>query len=211
METFTDQAVYRIRRVHKIGEKPKKYQCTFEVIDEGSQQVMAICDLIGKAVFSTLTIIDGDHQTWKMNPDRRIMPSRWIVTDPRRNIAMQFDQKILGKLMNPVYKAAFSLLDGSGREVYRLVDPRTSIPDRIFGARAGEWALMREDRPVAKLGRLPRETNKPEGKGLFEKIKQALVTSDHAVISAGRDHVLPAPVALGMFMLFKELEDTSSG
>lgn len=34
---------------------------------------------------------------------------------------------------------------------------------------------------------------------------------DDAIISGGTEHVLPAPVVLGMIMLFKGLTDTSSG
>ncbi|MEN8131606.1 MAG: hypothetical protein ABFS45_15720 [Pseudomonadota bacterium] len=207
---MTNQAIFRIRKSHKKGEKPKKYQCTYEIVDEGTQQVMAICDLIGTASFSTLTIIDNDRQSWIMSPNRRIMPSRWAVADPGQNVAVQFDQKILGKLINPIYKVAFALLDDRETEKYRLVDPRTSIPDRIFGVSPGEWVILDDDRPVAKLGKLPRQTDQPEGKGLFGRLKKAVTGSDDAVVSAGSNHLLPAPVALGMFMLFKELTDTSA-
>lgn len=68
-----------------------------------------------------------------MRPNRKIMPSRWIVTDPDRNIAMQFDQKILGKLTNPIYKCALAFLNGdrpnpgasaaAGRLPIRPADP----------------------------------------------------------------------------------------
>lgn len=47
------------------------------------------------------------------------------------------------------------LLDDNGKEAGRLVDPRTSIPDRILGIGLGEWAIIVNDKPVAKLASLP--------------------------------------------------------
>jgi len=209
MAVSSDHAAYRVRRFNKKGDRPKKYRCTFEVTDERTRQVMAVCDLAGQAVFSTLAIIDHDSQTWQMKPNRRIMPSRWTVTDPGQTIAMQFDQKILGKLVNPLYKTVLALQDGAGKEVYRLVDTRTSIPDRVLGAGPDDWAIMSGDQPVATLGWLPRQTE--PAKGFFGMLKKKLAMSDRGIISAGRDHVLPAAVALGMLMLFNELTDTSGG
>jgi hypothetical protein len=92
MSVSTDQAVYRVRRFYRKGDVPKKYACTFEMIDDNSLQMMASCDLIGKAVFTTLMIMDHQQNTWQMKPNRKIMPSRWVVMDPKQNIAVQFDQ-----------------------------------------------------------------------------------------------------------------------
>jgi hypothetical protein len=208
MSSAINQAVYRVRRFYHKDDKPKKYQCTYEIIDEPTQQVLAICDLIGKAVFSTLTIFDRNDLSWQIKPNRRIMPSRWVVTDPKQHVAMQFDQKILGKMANPIYKVVLAMLDENEEEIYRLVDPRSNIPDRIFGVNPGEWTIMHSDKPVAKLGWLKKQKDQPTG--LFGRLRNLLTTSDRAIISAGSDHILPAPVALGMFMLFKELTDRSA-
>jgi hypothetical protein len=209
MYNSTDHAVYRIRRVYRNGDVPKKYNGTFEIIDDRAQQVMAVCDLIGKAVFSTLVIIDQDQKTWQMKPNRKIMPSRWIVTDPSQNMAMQFNQKIMGKMINPLYKTALTLEDPEGKEIHRLVDPRTSIPDRILGVGPNEWAIMRGEKPVAKLVWLKKQ--KKQAKGLFGKLRNFMTGSDRGIVSAGSAHALPAPVALGMILLFEELTDTSGG
>ena len=209
MSISTDQAVYRVRRFYRKGDVPKKYQCTFEMIDDNTQQVMAVCDLIGKAVFATLVIIDHQQKNWQMKPNRKIMPSRWFVTDPSQSIAMQFDQKIMGKMINPLYKIALTLKDTEGKEIYRLVDPRTNIPDRILGVGPNDWAIISGDKPVAKLVRLPKQTE--PAKGIFSKLKKMLVSTDRGIVSAGNAHALPAPVALGMLMLFEELTDTSGG
>jgi len=188
---------------------PKKYRHTFELTDDRTQQVLAACDLVGRAVFSTLTITDEDEREWQMRPNRKVMPSRWVVTDPDGRIAMQFDQKMLGKMVNPFYRVALALLDREGEEVYRLVDQRTSTPDRIFGLPPREWALLAGDKPAAKLARLRKQKEKPTG--AFGKLRSFLAGSDQGIISAGPDHVLAAPVALGMLMIFEELTDVSSG
>jgi len=205
----TEQPVYRIRRFYRKGDRPKKYAGTFEITDDRTGQVLAHCDLIGKAVFATLEIVDHRQEIWQMRPDRKIMPSRWIVSDPRQHVAMQFDQKIAGKVLNPLYRVVFALQDDKRQEAYRLADPPTGILDRIFGITPGEWALMHGDSAVAKLTRLPKRI-RPAG-GLFGKLKNMLAGSDRGIISAGHDHVLTAPIALVMVMLFEELTDVSGG
>lgn len=209
MSKSEGQAAYRLHRFSRKGDLPKKYKCTVELIDDESKQVLAVCDVVGKAAFSPLTIIDHRQQAWQMRPNRKIMPSRWIVTDPGQKIAMQFDQKILGKMVNPLYRVLLSLEDGEGKEIYRLVDPRTSIPDRILGAGPNDWVLMDGDMPVARLARLPRQSE--PAKTIFGRLKSFLASSDDGLVSAGGDHVLPAPVALAMLLLFKELTDASTG
>lgn len=209
MSTSNDQAVYRIRRFRREGDVPKKYEGTYEVIDDQSQQVMAVCDLVGRAVFAHVMFKDHQQQTWQMRPNRKIMPSRWTVTGPRQDVAMQFNQKIFGKMVNPLYKTALVLENGEGKEVYRLVDPRTNIPDRILGSGPDDWLVMNGDKPVAKLTRLPRPTE--SAKGIFGRLKRLLTGSDTGIVSAGNSHLLAAPVALAMFLLFDELTDSSAG
>ena len=209
MNISPNQAVYRIRRFYEKGDKPKKYRGSYAVADEGTGQVMARGDLVGQAAFATHTFLDQDQQAWQMKPNRKIMPSRWILTDPEGKVALQFDQKILGKMINPLYRIVLAVLDREGREIYRLVDPRTNIPDRLLGVNIGEWTIMEGDRPVAKLACLPREQAPP--KGMFKAIKKFFTSSDRAVICAGNRHVLPAPAVLGMLWLFDQLTDVSGG
>jgi hypothetical protein len=209
MTISREQAVYRVRRTYRKGDVPKGYTSTLEIIDDNSRQVMAVCDLTGKAAFTALTITDHRQKTWQMRPNRKIMPSRWLVTDSGQNIVMQFDQKILGKMVNPLYRTVLSLNDGEGKEVYRLIDPRSSIPDRIMGGGPDDWAIISGEKTVARLVRLPRRTE--PAKGIFGRLKNMLSGSDRGIISAGSDHALPAVVALGMLMLVNELTDTSGG
>jgi hypothetical protein len=205
--TFTEHAVYRVRKLHRRDAKPKGYQHTLELLDERTGQIMATCDVVGRFAFATHDVTDDLGRTWRMQPNRKIMPSRWIVTDPEQAVAMQFDQKIAGKLINPLYKCAMAFLDADGKELYRLVDPRTNVPDRIFGTGPDDWVIVDGDRLAAKLVRLPREQAGAGGlRGILRKLAE---TSDQGIVSVGADHLFPAPVALSMMIIFAVLTDSS--
>jgi hypothetical protein len=207
MEKPAEQAVYRVRKVHRRDAMQKGYRHTLEMVDDHTGHVAATCNVVGRPAFATLEIIDEQGRTWRMQPNRKLMPSRWIVTDPHQRVAMQFDQKIVGKLANPLYKCALALLDGEGREVYRLLDPRTNVPDRIFGTGPREWIIADGDRLAAKLVRLPRKEKKAGGlRGVLRKLAS---TSEPGIVSVGAAHLLPAPVALGMVIIFAVVTDPS--
>lgn len=207
MSESGDRAVYRVHRVHRKGDVPRKYQHSLELTDEHTREVMATCDLIGKAMSSTLAIMDRDQRIWEMKPSSKVTPSCWAVTDPDQRIAMQLDQMAVARLANPLYRVALALLDAEGSELYRLVDPRTDMPDKALGLGPSEWALLKDERPVGKLVRLPRQPDRAAG--FLGKMRRHLAGSDQGIVSAGSDHVLAAPVALGMLMIFNELTDPS--
>jgi len=207
MEAPVDSAVYRVRTLYRRDAMPKGYRHTLELVDDRTQQVMAACDVVGRPAFATLRIVDERARAWRMQPNRKVMPSRWIVTDPGESIAMQFDQKILGKLTNPLYKCALAFLDGDGEELYRLIDPRTNIPDQIFGTGPDDWVIVDGDRLAAKLVRLRREETKAGG--LSGVLRKLVSTSDPGIVSIGADHLFPAPVALSMMIIFTVVTDPS--
>jgi len=208
MSSDKDQTAMRIRRFYRKGGNVKKYGGSYELLDERTQEVLAACDLIGRAVFAQTAITDDKGRTWTMAPNRKIMPSRWLVSDPSGNVEAIFDQKIVGKLLNPLYKTALAICDSQGRETFRVVDPRKNIGDIIFGAGPGQWAVVAGDQPVAKLGRLQRDSQ--PAKGFFGKLRRFFTGSDQAIISAGSRHILAPAVALGMILIFNELTDGSA-
>lgn len=203
-----EQPTFRLRKTYRKGDTPKKYQGTFEMVDDGTQEVQASCDLIGKAVFAHLDIIDAAGRTWKMRPNRKLMPSRWIVTDPAQGVVLQIDQKILGKMINPLYKVAFTVLDAAEKELFRVVDPRSSVPDRIFGLGPSEWAVFRDERLMGKVVQLPNTREKATG--LLGKLRDMFTGWDRGLVSMGPEHFLLAPEALAVMLIFEELTDTSA-
>ncbi len=144
-----------------------------------------------------------------MKPARKIKASRWIVTDPQKRIAAQFEQKTVGKFISPVYKAVLVVLDWDERVRYRLVDTKTDISDGLLEVKAGEYAIMDRDRPAAKLTWLPRE--KVGAKGFVGTLKKLMTPSDRAIVSAGADHFLDAPSALAMYLIFSDLTGIPGG
>ena len=201
------QAVYRVRKSTRRGELPKGYRDTLDVVDERTQTVQACCDLVGRAVFGTHDIRDGEGRIWRMTANRKLAPSRWIVRDPEQRIAMQFDQKTLAKLTNPLCRVSLVVLDSANRELYRLIDPRKGVADLILGVGPGEWALMAGERPVGAMVWLPRTGTSPTR--LLARLRHLLTSTDQGIVSTGAEHVLPAPVALGMVMIHAELLATS--
>lgn len=202
------QAAYRIHKLFLREGKPKGYRYSLDLLDEPSQLVLASCDVTGPPANSTLVITDEQGRSWTMAPNRKLMPTRWSVTDPAERIAMQFDLKLMGKLVNPVQRVALALLDGEGKEVHRVIDPRTSIPDRLLGTGPNDWILTEGDRPVARLARLPRRPRQP---GIIGFLKGLLIPSDPGIVSLGPSHALSPPVALGMMIVFNEVTNVSGG
>ena len=203
-----NRPTYRQRRSWKKEDVPKKYGGTYELFDEATGRVAACCDRIGKVMFKGLEIYDADAKQWQLRANRRIMPTRWTLYDPSEKVVLQFDQKVLGKLTNPLYRVALTVLDAEGRERYRLVDPRKNIPDRIMSVHVGDWPLLEKEQPVAKITKLARESEK-QTKGLIGKLKKFFQLSDRGFVSAGDAHLLPAPAVLALMLLFDEVTDTS--
>jgi len=157
--------------------------------------------------FGTHDIFDHDGQVWRLAANRTVAPSRWLLTDPTQRLVLQFDQQALRKLINPFRRTGLVLRDASDNELFRLVDPRTGLLDRIFGSGVNDWVLMEKDRPAAMLVRLPKEQSKP--KGLLDRLSRLLPSWDDGLASAGPTHVLRAPAALVLLMLVRELTDSS--
>jgi hypothetical protein len=207
MNMSESQAIYRVRTFSRKGSVPSNYQGTYEIIDEQSQQIMAYCDVSGHATFSIVSIIDEDNKTWTMKPNRKIMPTRWILTDPNKSLVMQFDRNFSQKLKNPIYRVILTLLDNHGKEVYQIVDPRKEFIDRVLGAAPDDWVIMKDDEPVARITRLVR--HEEQAATLMQKFRAFFAPADKGVVSLKGIHLLSAPVALCMQLILHELTASS--
>lgn len=207
MSAVAEHALYRLRRARRDGLPPKHYRGTWVLSDDRTKQVLATCELFGVVTFREHEIVDGDQQVWRLKANRAIMPSRWLLIDPAQRLILQFDQQIMRKLLNPWRRTGLVLLDASGKELFRLVDPRTGVLDRILGLGIDDWILMERDRPAAKLVRLSVDKEKP--RGLLDRLNKLLVGSDQGIASAVPVHVLSAPAALALLMLVNELTNPS--
>jgi hypothetical protein len=207
MSASPEHALYRIRRARRSA-PTESYRGRWEICDDATKQVLAVCDPLRVVTFGTHDIIDRDQQVWRLEANRGLLPSRWLLTDPKQRLVLQFDQQVARKLLNPWRATGLLLLDGDGKELFRLADARTGLLSRIFGPGIDEWVVMQGDAPVAKLVRLPREQQEP--KGLVGHLGKLLSRADQGIASAGSTHVLGAPAALALLMLVNELTDSSA-
>ncbi len=205
---MTDKAAFRINDRYDSEDKTKGYERTYELFDEQLQQVAACCDLMGNAALRKQEIITENGERWQLQPNRKIMPSLWMLNDSSGQTRWQFRQKAWGKLVNPFHKTLMTVLDGDDCELMQLVDLHGTKPAVIVGLEWGKYALVKGDQPLATLTSLPRE-NPPQAKGLMGAIRRFLNSSDTALISTGSKHPLPAPAALAIYLLYKEFTDVS--
>jgi hypothetical protein len=208
MSASPEHALYRLRRTRREGPPVKRYRGTWVLSDDRTKQLLATCDLMGVVTFRTHEIIDGDGQVWRLSANRVVMPSRWLLTDAAQRLVLQFHQQILRKLLNPWRRTGLALLDAAGNELFRLVDPRTGVLDRIFGPGTDDWVVMERDKPAARLVRLPTEQEAP--KSVLGRLGKLLAQSDQGIASVGPTHALSAPAALALLMLVHELTDSSA-
>jgi hypothetical protein len=204
-----DQAVLRLRRFSRPGHRAKGYRHSLEGSDEASGEVLAGCDLAGRATLAPFEVTAGGEGTWRVSPSRRVMPTRWVVSDPGGRTRAHLDQKLLGKLVNPLYRVALAVLDERGEESFRIVDPRKSAADRTFGLGPREWAILAGVDLVAGVVRLPGRA--PARRGLLGRLAAVLESSDAGIVTLGSEHVLAAPGAIARLLLLEELTDAPVG
>lgn len=123
---------------------------------------------------------------------------------------MRFDQMILLHFLNPFHQGRLRLRDQYKKERFRLINPE-GIFHRIFSSGPLEWHLLQDKQVVARLGSLAAKKPDSEHKGFFAKLKNFLTFPDQGIASAGNDHILPAPVALALVLLFNETDGASIG
>jgi hypothetical protein len=200
-------AVYRIRKFQVAGTPPPKYRC-LEISDEPAQRVLASCHLTGRATLDGLTIVDDAGGTWQLTPNRKVMPTRWVLADDAGRTCLQLDAQLAGKLLKPLSRTSLAVLDANGGEMYRLIDPRTAVADRILGAGPGDWVFVSGAHLAARLVTLPGRGEPPAG--WLRKLASIFEGSDRGLISQGPEHVLPAPAALAIVAIHEELTESTS-
>ena len=206
----TDKTAYRIRRRSDPRGKPAKYRATYTLVDEQAQKTVVQAYQIGRAVFGRMTLVEPRGRQWTLQPNRKVLPTRWLLSDEQERLAFQFDQKVLGKLVNPLFKTVLAILDAQDRELMQLVNLHSKKAAFVLGLEHGKYALVRDQSALAELATLPRE--KPAArKGLLGSFKRFMASSDRALISVSDRHPLPPPAALAMYLLYEEITDTSGG
>lgn len=152
----------------------------------------------------------GGPRSWRLEPNLRFAPTRWTLHDPDGRVIVSFEAQALARAAHPLGHAALSVYDAEEKELYRLIDPRSGVAERVFGIGPDAWALVDGPNLVASLDVLPTQaSSEPSRPTLLNKLGALLARPDRGLLSVGDGHGLPAPAVLCMVMLLDELPDTS--
>ena len=200
--------VYRASRNRAGGTHAgRDHRYTLELIDEARGTALAHCNVRGTPIHKAQSIQVAGSGEWTVRPNRRIMPSHWILADPRDREVLLLDQRIFGKLTGPLTRIGMTIKDPQGRALYRVVEPEASLGDRLLGPDPDAWTVENDDGPVALIATLP----KPDipAKGWRGKLQRFIRGSDMGLISLGDAHLLGVAETLAILLIFRELRDIS--
>ena len=187
----------RLRKVNEYKDKPKKYKHTYCVAEEGTEDVLYSCDVISHVASREVVFLDANRAPcFSMQPNRRIMPTYWLVTDA--------SGREIGQIKQHVFTGGqWSGLGPSGEELFRIVNPE-SFKDKmgktLLGGVTTKYDFVRGDNLLATTEQEPRK--KPT-KGGVRGLLQALITPSDWVIRLSEEAahmdlrlVIPAMVLL---------------
>lgn len=208
MTGFEHRSVYRASKNRAGGPRASRdHRYTLELVDEARGAVVAHCSVRGTPIHKPQCIqVDGSGE-WTVRPNRRIMPSHWILADPHGREVLLLDQRIFGKLTGPLTRIGMTIKNPQGRALYRVVEPDASIGDRLLGPDPGAWTVENDDGPVALIATLP----KPDihAKGWRGKLQRFIRGSDMGLVSLGDAHRFGEAETLAILLIFRELRDIS--
>jgi len=181
---------------------------TLDLIDEAKGITVAHCSVRGTPIHKPQSIqVDGAGD-WAVRPNRRIMPSYWIVSDPLGRQRLLLDQRIFGKLSGPLTRIGMAIKDPKGAVLYRVVEPDASLGDRLLGPGPDVWTVENDAGPVALIVTLPKPGS--PAKGWRGKLQRFIQGSDMGLVSLGDAHRFGVAEALAILLIFRELRDISN-
>lgn len=200
--------IYRASKNRSGGpHAARDHRYTLELVDEVEGTTVAHCSVHGTPIHRPQTIQVAGSGEWTVRPNRRIMPSHWILGNPHGRETMLLDQRIFGKLAGPLTRVGMTIKDPQGAMLYRVVEPDASLGDRLLGPAPDAWTIENDDGPVALIATLP----KPDvpAKGWRGKLQRFIRGSDMGLVSLGDAHRFGVAEALAILLIFRELRDIS--
>lgn len=187
----------------------KDYKRSYEARNDATGQLLAQCDSYEKSVSSICEIIDHHGNQWEMQPNRKVMPTRWLFKAPDGVKVFEIRlPNFLWMMINPLARTYLHLKDIRAQRSYRFIDLESSFGDRIFRSPVMAWSIMEKGRVVAKITRLTREEEAPATKGFFAKLKQFFKGSDWALLTPGSEPLFDAPIFIGLMLIYEEVSNT---
>lgn len=185
---------------------PKGYRATFSVLDEAGVEV-ARAVVCANPVFAPLQSTDAAGATWRLAPNRRVMPAHWTLARPDGSVAMVYDHHPWRKLFNPFDRCGLELRDAAGQVRYRVVDPQ-SLPDRIMSLGPRRWPIMQGEAVVAEIDSVSRD--KGDARGPLRWLRKAFTRRDATVVSHDGAPLLSGPETLCLLLLWRDLSAPDS-
>jgi hypothetical protein len=204
---FCNQSILRARKTSAAHSLPKDYRYTLELVDEATQELLARCMVIGTPMHKPQVIELTGDRAWSVRPNRKIMPSHWILADPDGSDVLLLDQRIFGKLSSPLTRVGMDIKDPSGTVLYRVVEPEASLAERLLGPDPDAWAVDSDRGTEAFLASMPKSGNSP--KGWRGKLQRFIQGTDFGLLSLGEKHLFAPAEALTILLIFRELRDIS--
>lgn len=166
---------------------------------------MAQCEVCGQLLHSHQLIVTDNGQRWNLRPNRKIMPSNWTLSDPQDRPVLVLDQRIFGKLSSPLTRVGMIIKAPQGAVLYRVMEPKASLPERFFGPDPDAWTVENDEGPVALIASLPKPGQ--PAKGWRGKLQRFIQGVDVGLVSLGDSHRFASAESLAILMIFRELRD----
>jgi hypothetical protein len=206
MNPGAERTTYRARKSRSRDRSPpKKYRYTLELVDETRGTVLWRCAVLGTPLHQPQTLEVAGGEAWIVRPNRKIMPSHWLLADPGGSDVLRLDQRIFGKLTGPLTRVGMTIHDLRDGAIHRVVEPDARLAERLLGPDPKAWTVENNDGPVALIASLP----KPEQPvtGWRGRIQRFLRGADMGLISLGERHRFGSAESLAILMIFRELRD----
>jgi len=201
--------VYRARKNRAGGSRAARdHRYTLDLVDEAQGTTVAHCFIRGTPIHKAQSIEVAGGGEWSVRPNRRVMPSHWIVADPHGRETLLLDQRIFGKLTGPLTRIGMAIKDPQGAVLYRVVEPKASLGDRLLGPDPDAWTVESDAGPVALIAMMRRSD--VTAKGWRGKLQRFIKGSDTGLVSLGDAHLFGVAESLAILLIFRELRDISS-
>ncbi len=203
-----NRPAYRFRSRYDTENRPKHYQRTWELFDGDVDTPSACCVQVGDAALKPQEIL-ANGETWRLEPNRKLMPNRWTLRDASSQSHCVFSQSVLGKVLNPLHKAVMSIDTGDPAGPLHLVDLKAATLPALLGLDWGDYAIVREDDVLAAVAVLPRVNTQPKRNRIGKLIGKFIKPTDLALVSLSDHHLMPPAVSLAAWLLHRSLTDSS--
>ena len=186
----------------KEASSKKGYKRSYVVRDVQSKSQLAYCDLCSYVESSPVPIVDADGREFILTPNRKIMPSKWILTDCDSVPVYEIERASAAKILNPLGRKLLTVRCLSEKKEYELHHLAKNKLDLMSAPSTFDWYLLEGEVAVAGLECRKGESNAESGKGFLSKLKSFLQPSSWILVTHSDSHLISASAFIAMMMLY---------